>query len=228
MYQDVFDDKKQCAMRNYFLTELAPRGNRRHYEKKALIDYGLTARAFGIVVSGKVTKSIVSSKGNEKLLYTLRPGEIFGEMNLFCGGGLNFLVRVKEAATVSYIGADLLQAAVTAQPTAYPFLINSITRKFRIILLQLTNSTFNDSTGRIADALLRLAACSDSLDPDRRPQMISTPFTQSELAHNIGCSRVTVTRVLKKFTAENLIGTQDRKIVIRDMEALAKYTDRVQ
>ena len=58
--------------------------------------------------------------------------------------------------------------------------------------------------------------------------MISTLFTQGELAHNVGCSRITVTRVLKKFMAENLIGMKNKKIVINDMEALAAYTDRVQ
>ena len=58
--------------------------------------------------------------------------------------------------------------------------------------------------------------------------MISTLFTQGELAHNVGCSRITVTRVLKKFMAEQLISMKNKKIVINDLEALAGYTDRVQ
>lgn len=33
MYQDVFDEKKQIAMRHYFLNELSERGVVRKYEK---------------------------------------------------------------------------------------------------------------------------------------------------------------------------------------------------
>ena len=58
--------------------------------------------------------------------------------------------------------------------------------------------------------------------------MISTTFTQNELAHNVGCSRITVTRVLKQFTDEKLISRKNRKIIIEDMDALARYTDRAQ
>ena len=228
MYEDVFDEKKQISMRHYFLNELSDRGVIRHYKKKQTIDCELARSSFGIVVRGKVAKSILSFQGCERLLYTMRPGEIFGEMNLFCGGGLNFLIRAKEDAEVSYIGKEVLQAAIEQNSQVYQCIINSITRKYRIILLQLTNNTFNDSTGRIADALIRLSACSDTLETGQDPRMISTLFTQGELAHNVGCSRITVTRVLKKFMAENLIGMKNKKIVINDMDALAAYTDRVQ
>ena len=228
MYQDVFDEKKQIAMRHYFLNELSELGVVRKYEKKQTIDCEVARSSFGIVVRGKVAKSIISFQGSERLLYTMRPGEIFGEMNLFCGGGLHFLVRAKEYAEISYISRELLQKVVSENPAVYPFLINSITRKYRIVLLQLTNITFNDSPGRIADALIRLAACSDTLEAGQDQRSISTLFTQGELAHNVGCSRITVTRVLKKFMAEKLISIEKKKIIIKDMEALAAYTDRIQ
>jgi CRP-like cAMP-binding protein len=44
----------------------------------------------------------------------------------------------------------------------------------------------------------------------------------------VGCSRVTVARVLKSFLDEGLIEKVNRKIVIRDMKTLAGYTDRLQ
>ena len=74
----------------------------------------------------------------------------------------------------------------------------------------------------------RLAACSDTLEAGQDQRSISTLFTQGELAHNVGCSRITVTRVLKKFMAEKLISIEKKKIIIKDMEALAAYTDRIQ
>ena len=228
MYGKVFDDQKQRAMREYFLNVLSCRGKLKQYKSKQAIDNSQIKGSFGIVLSGKISKSVISTQGNEKLLYTMRAGEIFGEMDLLCGGDLNFLFRAKENAAVSYISRELLQSESVKNAAVYPYLINSITRKYRIILLQLTSTTFNDSTGRIADALIRLAACSDTLEAGHVPRMISTTFTQNELAHNVGCSRITVSRVLKQFMDEKLISRKNRKIIIEDMDALARYTDRAQ
>ncbi|HWR38346.1 MAG TPA: Crp/Fnr family transcriptional regulator [Patescibacteria group bacterium] len=228
MYQDLFDVDKQAAMRKYFLTELAAAGVIKSFHRRQLVDEPLQHPGMGIVLRGKVVKSIVSSGGQEKMLYILRPGEIFGEMAFFAGGFLNYLVRVKEDTEISFISRDLLQETLAGRPDVHSCLINSITRKYRIILLQLTNNTFNDSIGRVADALLRLAACADPLEVGEHNNIISTVFTQNELAHNVGCSRITVSRILQRLRRENLISIRNKRIVIEDLEGLAGYTDRVQ
>ena len=228
MYQNVFNDKKQTVMRNYFQNELAQLGMIKHHKKNELIYIDCGNSSFAIVLAGKVVKSIISSKGREKILYTLRPGEIFGEMNIVGGGSLNYVIRVKENAQISYVSKEMLDKVIENNPSVYEYLINSITRKFHIVLLQSTNNIFNDSRGRIAEALIRLTACSDHRDKQLNSGMISTAFTQSELAHNVGCSRVTVTRVLKQFLKDNLISVRNKKIIINDMDTLISYTDRVE
>jgi len=228
MYQDVFDDKKQTLMRNYFQNELATLGIIKTHKKNDWIDLHCGNSSFAIVLKGKVVKSMISSQGREKLLYTLRPGEIFGEMNMLGGGSLSYVCRVKENAQISYVSKVIFDRVVEKNPLVYEYLINSITRKFRIVLLQSTNNAFNDSRGRIAEALIRLAACSNNGDVEQDANIISTVFTQSELAYNVGCSRVTVTRVLKIFLQEKLISIRNKKIIINDMDTLASYTDRVQ
>ena len=227
MYQHVFDENRQTDMRNCFLNELAPLGMLRHYSKRDEINQSFIGQAVAIVVDGKVCKSILSSTGQQRLLYTLRPGEMIGEMSLMCGGNLGYQLRAKEDSDISFVGMDALNKALEAKPSIYRHLLNSVTRKNRILLLQLTGATFNNAYGSIADALLRLAACSDTMDSKWAPDTISTSFTQAELAHNTGCSRVTVTRVLNRFVEEKIISVRDRRIVIHDIAALTAYTDTV-
>ena len=229
MYEEVFDDKRQTEMRAFFRGELAKLGYCKSYPKGHLIDPLCCENAFGIVVKGVVAKSIISTQGKEKLLYLLRPGEIFGEMNLLGGGTLNYVLKVKDAAQVSFVSKETLAQATEKDPKAYEYLMHSMTRKFRIVLLQSTNQLFNDARGRVAEALIRLTACSNELMQDAAGMpMIPSAFTQSELAQNVGCSRITVTRQLKKFAKEGLIRIQNKKIVILDMATLASYTDRIQ
>lgn len=227
-YSDVFDEKKQNEMRTFFIDVLAARGTVKSYDRNDVISPANPGDSFGIVVEGKVSKAMISVSGREKLLYFLRPGELFGEMNLMDGGSLNYVLYAKEPSSVSYVSRSILDEELCRNPDAYLYFIHSMTRKFRIVALQLANNVFNDSTGRVADALIRLSACSDTRDVDMTEGMITTALTQSELAYNVGCSRVTIARILKSFFDEGLLERANKKIVIKNMEGLAKYTDRVQ
>ena len=228
MYEEVFDDRKQTEMRRFFCDKLSKWGCLKSYAKGSWIDPSYCDDAFGIIVKGIVAKSIVSMQGKEKLLYLLRPGEIFGEMNLLGGGKLSYAVRAKEASQVAFVTKEVLERSVSDCPDAYGWLMHSMTRKFRIVLLQSTSYRFNDARGRIADALLRLSACSNEAPGKSGGFLrISSTFTQHELAQNVGCSRITVTRQLKEFIEEGVIRMENKKIVILNMAALASYTDRI-
>jgi len=226
MYNDMFDENRQKEMRHYFLNKLSILGTRRKYKKNELLDIDFD-NYFGIVVDGVVSVNILSSQGNQKLLYVLRFGEIFGEMNYFCGGSNVTIPIIKEKATVSLIHKDVLEEELSKNPEIYRYFIHSITRKYRILMLQLTNNVFNDSIGRIADALLRLASCSTGASSTGR-MLIDTPFTHQELACNIGCSRITVTKCLNKFIDEGVITYDGKKIIINDPVYLKQYIDSIE
>lgn len=213
-------------MRDYFLNRLGKLGIVRTYFKNQIIDLK-SDDYFGIVIKGVISINVLNSNGNEKILYFIRPGEIFNEMNYFCGGSNPTVVRVKETAQVSIIYKNVLEEELTKNPEAYRYFIHSITRKYRIVMLQMTNSVFNDSIGKIADALLRLASCSRRNGQAARA-IIDTPFTHQELANNIGCSRITVTRCINKFIDEDIIGYEDKKIEIKDSEALKRYVNVIE
>lgn len=224
MYENLFDNKRQWEMRKYFI-ELADRiGIKKVYKKNEIVKCE-TENYVGIVTKGILYQNVISSKGQVHSLYLLRKGEIFGETFYFCGGENNILAMAKEEAEVSFLLRERLEAELSKNPEGYRYFIHSITRKYRIVMLQLTNNIFNDSIGKIADALLRLSSCTEA-DPSGR-DIVSIPFTHQELANNIGCSRITVTNCLNRFLDEKIISYDNKKIVINDMKALKKYIDAI-
>ena len=49
-------------------------------------------------------------------------------------------------------------------------------------------------------------------------------MTHQELANLIGCSRITVTRIINELKNENIIDMKNKEIYILNMEALKKLS----
>lgn len=224
MYKKFFDCDRQAIMRDFFLNTLSKLGQIKNYRKNELIDINCNV-SIGIVVKGVVTQSIISLKGHEKILYLIRPGEICGEMVYFCGGADSIVSTAKEYVEIVILSQEVLERELKSEPQIYRYFMHSITRKYRIVMLQLTNSIFNDARGQLADALLRL---SSTAEPDNSGLItLNRIFTHEELANNIGCSRITVTRCLNNFLKDGVICYTDRKIIINKPEILKTYIDLI-
>jgi CRP-like cAMP-binding protein len=84
----------------------------------------------------------------------------------------------------------------------------------------MVSNVFNNSTGKVADTLIRLISTSNSLQTEKTNNMVVVPFTQGELANIVGCSRITVTRILNQFIDQDLISMSNKKIVIKNFDGL--------
>ncbi|WP_176759074.1 Crp/Fnr family transcriptional regulator [Alkaliphilus peptidifermentans] len=224
MYSNFFDDNRQSIMREFFINDISTLGTVKNFKKNELIDIK-SENYVVIVLKGVISQSVISEKGHEKLLYVLRPGEIFGEMCFFCGGTDSIIAKGKTDGQMSIIIGDVLEKILKTQPEVYKYFMHSVTRKFRIVMLQLTNSVFNDALGKISDALLRLYSCADRDKTGRA--CINMALTHQELANNIGCSRITVTRCLNKLLDEKVISYEGKYIVINRPDILKQYIDTI-
>lgn len=224
MYRALFDEAKQNEMRHYFYDLAVRLGRTKIYRKNELIELR-PGEEFGIVLSGLLYQNVLSVTGQVHGLYVLSRGEIFGETVYFCQGSDPILNIVKETVEVSFVSKRQLEIELSSNPESYRFFIHSITRKFRIVMLQMTTHVFNDSLGKLAGVLLRLASCSDT-GSDNKPR-ITISFTHQELANNIGCSRITVTNSLKVLTDEKAIRMEGKYIVIEDVQMLERHIDPI-
>lgn len=219
MYGEFFDTKRQEEMRNSFL-KIAQRGSIKKYKKNSIIKMP-DKKCIVIVLSGNIKQSIYSVNGEEKILYLLQGGEIFKEMDYFCGGESSLVTKALEDSKISILDEETLEQILLENPNVYRDIIHSITRKFRIVMFQMANMAFSDSLGKVADTLIRLYY-QEGQDMDRGKK-INEKFTHEEIAKLIGCSRVTVTRALNKFKDENMLEINNGEIIIRDIENLEKF-----
>lgn len=223
MYQKLFNQQQQQEMRQFFL-DLAEEGNLKEISTAAEISLSEN-NSFAVVYSGQIKQLLLSRKGCQKSLYILRPGEIFGEMDYFNGGPNQILNTAMKNSVISVISKDILEKRLKKRPEIYQYFIHSITRKFRIIMLQMSGLIFNNSAGKLAELLIRLAS-QESQETDAGV-IIDFRLTHQEIADLIGCSRSTVSRELNNFKKEKIITVNNKYITIKDFSALKQYINSV-
>lgn len=221
MYEKLFNMNKQNDMRAFFLQELAPLGKIIDFKKNQEIS-PMPKHNVVIVMSGTVKVSTLTSTGHEKVLFYLIGGEILGESSYFVDDHIDVKALSVEDVTVSYIEDTKLDKFLIQYPNTYRFFIHSLIRKYRIALSQINDFLAESPKTRIASTLYRLAVLTPKNSNSR--YSINLTMTHQELANLIGCSRVTVTRIINELKNENIIDIKNKEICILDMEALKKLS----
>ena len=162
-----------------------------------IFNEGDTADAIFVVVNGRVKIVTTSTDGKEFILTVLGAGQVFGEMALL-------EEATRSASVVTITAVELL----VINRKDFDHLLNTragISRKLMAILsrrLRRANSkmeslAYMDVAGRLARYLLDLA-----LDHGQRlgnGWVVVRRPTHSDIAHSIGTSRETVSRLINEF-----------------------------
>ena len=224
MYEEYFNHIPQEKMRNFFLEKLAPLGIVKHYKKNEHIDYFPGAK-LSIVTEGKVKVCIYTKKGLEKILFFLIPGEIYGEESLFYSH-MDITPVTLEDTSVSFIDNETLENYLKDNPKDYEYFLQSILRKYQISLFQMGDLLKRSPRAQICSALCRIAIQNmEESSNSNSPIELSFPLTHESLGNLIGCSRVTVTRVINELKSQGILSSTNKKIIILDFERLKKYCD---
>jgi len=158
---------------------------------------GDSSDAIFVVVNGRVKIVTTSSDGKEFILTVLGAGQVFGEMGLL-------ETAPRSASVISITEVELLVIKIAD----FDHLLNSspgISRKLMAILsrrLRRANSkmeslAYMDVAGRLARYLLDMA-----LDHGQKlgnGWVVVRRPTHSDIAHSIGTSRETVSRLINEF-----------------------------
>lgn len=206
-------------VRKYYLEKFDYKGTGRVYGKNKVISFDRGENVM-LISSGRVKISTVSESGNEKILYILSEGDLIGEIDFFNKFNHDYEVTSLTKCTVKILETKDIQMAMLEDVGLYDCIIKSIIRKYQIVTSQLTDTVFKDSEGKIASALIRIASQEGKIVDGHIEYFY---LKHQDIADLLGCSRVTITKVLKKFRDENIIDISDNKIKILQRDKLLTY-----
>ena len=150
-----------------------------------------------VVASGRVKVVITSSDGKEFILTVLGAGQVFGEMALLESAPRSASVVTLSSVEVLVINRTDFQRLLESNPRISLRLMAILSRRLRRANSKMESLAYMDVAGRLARYLLDLARdhgqrLGNGWVVVRRP-------THSDIAHSIGTSRETVSRLINEF-----------------------------
>ncbi|NOZ77823.1 MAG: Crp/Fnr family transcriptional regulator [Acidobacteria bacterium] len=187
----------------------------RHIEREGKIfDAGDRADAVYIVSKGKVNIVITSPDGKELILAVLGEGQIFGEMGLLEAAPRSASVVAATQVELLSISRSDFDQLLDQHPRISRKLLAVISQRLRRANAKMESLAYMDVAGRLARYFLDLAR--DHGQKLGNGWVVVRRPTHSEIAHSIGTSRETVSRLINDFEERLGMANQGRFTYIRE------------
>ena len=158
---------------------------------------GDPADAVFVVATGKVKIVVTSSDGREFILTVLGAGQVFGEMALIESAPRSATVTAITTVDLVVINRAEFQHLLNTCPGISRKLLEILSRRLRRANSKMESLAYMDVAGRLARYLLDLAR--DHGQRMGNGWVVLRRPTHSDIAHSIGTSRETVSRLINEF-----------------------------
>ena len=193
----------------------------RTFEKKQYIYYPQEpSKNIFFLKEGRVKIGTYSSEGKEVIKSIVYPGQLFGELGLIGEQRRSdFAKSLNESVKVAIINIDDMRVLMNGDMQLNLKVMTQIGNRLRKVERRLESLIFKSARARIVD-LLKDMANERGLKVGYEV-LLRQFFSHREIAAMTGTSRQTVTKVLSDLKRSNLIHTDRKNILIRDMANLA-------
>lgn len=196
------------------LKEVAAHMQLRSFERgEALFWEGDPCAGLHIIEKGSVKLYRLSPQGRQYIVRVLQEGDTCNEVPTFDGGTNPVNVETLEKSRVWVIDDATLQALVKRHPDFALKVLSNFGKNLRGMVRMVSEMAFYQVTNRLARLISELP--SDGSLP---------PWTQEQLAAQLGTVREVVARSLKELERSGAIRIEDRRIQIADPESLSQWT----
>lgn len=188
-----------------------------------LFSEGEPCMGLNIVSRGKVRIFKISVNGREQVLAIEHPGDTVTEIPVFDGGSYPVSAVAIEDTEIAFISRHQFQVFCLEHPEVSLRMLVVVGRRLRRLVGTIEELSFTTIRQRLISTLVRLAQ-SEGKQTERGLEF-QLPSNHQELANQLGTVRELISRNLRRLQAEGLLEVESRRIVIKDMKALAGILD---
>ena len=165
------------------------------------------------IKEGEVRHYMKNSEGNEKILYTLKPGWMFAESSWFLGTHLGGLHCKCAGNTLIYkIPGDTCRRLIDENKIFRDAILKCFANKIIVLRYEIENLSFNSCKSRLKRLFCASADLRNEKDPEWYNLKIS--YTHYDLGVIVGAARVTVSKLIGELCDEGFIRVINHKLQI--------------
>lgn len=203
------------------LEELSEIALEKTYRKNQVIfDQGDPGSSLIVIKSGLVKISLVDSNNHEFIIKTFSVNDFFGEMSLLDGGARSATATAVEDTHALIIFRQNFISLIQKTPAMALGMLTELSDRLRVTTENISNLTFFDAYGKVAQCLLSLADKLGTREEDGVTMQLT--LSRQELANMSGLSRETFARILKEFQVRGCLKVQGKKIVILNEKVMRR------
>ena len=169
-----------------------------------------------VLSAGTVKLSLRSAEGDERVLRIVGPGEAFGEPTAMLGKPCLYDAVALTDARLLNVPVTGIHALAARDRRFARFLILALSARSYMVLTELAAATTQRGAQRLAGYLESLRKTNGA-----RSATVQLPVSKTVVAALLGMKKETLSRLLRQFTSEGLIGMTRREISILDPQRLS-------
>jgi CRP/FNR family transcriptional regulator, cyclic AMP receptor protein len=176
-----------------------------------------TERLF-ILKKGRIQLYEIGESGDELTLSVIEEGDVFGEMALTGQSLSGLYVRALTPSTVVSMRREDVEHLIMNKPEVGLRLVRDLALRLHASEARYADVVGKGVPARLATLILTLVDSEGVRSSES--YRIPTHYTHQRLASMIGCGRVAVTRAFRKLEEGRAVQLKDRRIVVKDIDAL--------
>jgi CRP/FNR family transcriptional regulator len=177
-----------------------------------------------LVCSGAVKLYQSDRFGREHILHVCGPGEVLGELPSGDETPYSASAEALVDSQLCYLPRESLASFIQKHPMTGVHLIGALSRALGSARRKVRALALKRAESRMAGLLLELVESTGTLDADGS-RRLTIPYSRRELADMIGVAPETAIRMLARLKDRDIIATEQRELVIRDSEKLARLAN---
>lgn len=189
-------------------------------KQSVIIEAGSLINRVFFIKKGKIKFSIITSEGNEKTMYILNKGGIFGDIPAIANHPFYLTATAITSCTLCYMEPQNFLNVILGNRAIAKEWISNQSEVIEYLVEHITDISFLHKESLLCKYIYRL-----SLNYGIQTEegiKIQTKITHQLLADLIGCSRVTVSKIMSKFLKNNVIAKKNGYFYITDLDELKR------
>jgi len=189
----------------------------------AVFEQGQIATSFYVLLHGRLKVAQVTPDGQQIVIRFVNPGDIFGIAKALRRPDYPATVTALVDSVALAWNADIWDDFIARHPTFAANVMQMMGQRLQDAHARVKEMSTEEVARRIAHALLRLVEQSGWQIDDG--VIVDFPITHQDIAQVTGTTLHSVSRVLSGWEDSGLVTVARRKIVIRDLNGLARVAE---